>query len=494
MLMDAFLAHTDCRRRRRYHFHEFMADVHRRLHARKLHYDQEKARARKKEEAAAAVRHHPMEDNDDDNHADLSPAAAAAAAAKINGSPPPSSRQDYVNPVTAVALEMAAEMSLLCLDEFQVLDVADAAILSQLFAILFRVGTVLVTTSNRPVTEIYRDGLHQQQQQQDTHGTPLIRSLQRHCILHPIQSDTDYRLLLSPSKIPSSTTTTTTTSTVAGTSNSRVIDAVDKGGVTSMFFVHAADDDENDGDELAPKSPPFEGLALRALTNQVFGDGPSATAVVVVTELPDVVMDTGFQRTLRVRTRRVQKVGGSGRGSNSAFTLACCTFDELCSGHFVSLCATDYRALARAPQVWDAIVVENIPVLSDSSTERGTGHNQARRFITLIDELYEAKVPLLCSAMAPPSQLFVCTTANRSTTTVGRGKNENDLEDDDSEIFGIDQAVDSQRHAVSALASVKELPFAFRRAASRLVEMTSLKWWKPVLDKIRDEPRNLSGE
>lgn len=59
------------------------------------------------------------------------------------------------NPIPIVAQQLLSKHWLLCLDEFQVIDIGDAMILKQLFAELFKLGAVLVTTSNRAP-----DGLH----------------------------------------------------------------------------------------------------------------------------------------------------------------------------------------------------------------------------------------------------------------------------------------------------------------------------------------------
>jgi cell division protein ZapE len=110
MLMDLFFAASAVRRKRRAHFHEFIADVHERVHA----YRQE-----------------------------------IKAGTLANG-----------DPIARVAGDIAEESWLLCFDEFHVTDIADAMILGRLFTALFARGVIVVATSNVDPDELYKDGLN----------------------------------------------------------------------------------------------------------------------------------------------------------------------------------------------------------------------------------------------------------------------------------------------------------------------------------------------
>jgi cell division protein ZapE len=87
-----------------------------------------------------------------------------------------------------VAKDLAKDMRLLVLDEFFVSDIGDAMILGRLFDQLIARGVTLVTTSNIPPRELYRDGL------QRASFLPAIALIESHCTVWQLESAQDYRL------------------------------------------------------------------------------------------------------------------------------------------------------------------------------------------------------------------------------------------------------------------------------------------------------------
>ncbi|MGE0750647.1 MAG: cell division protein ZapE [Variibacter sp.] len=138
MLMDLFFAAAPAERKRRAHFHEFMLDVHERVHA----YRQKQKRGE-------------MVESD---------------------------------PITLVAADISAECSLLCFDEFHVTDIADAMILGRLFTQLFKNGLVVVATSNVAPDDLYAEGLNR------ALFLPFIELLESRVDVMRLDARTDFRL------------------------------------------------------------------------------------------------------------------------------------------------------------------------------------------------------------------------------------------------------------------------------------------------------------
>src|SRR6204780_4996376 len=138
ILMDMFFDAVEGQRKRRAHFHAFMADVHARLN--------QWRQARKRGEVAG-----------DD-------------------------------PIAPVASDLAREASLLCFDEFSVRDIADAMILSRLFTALFATGVVVVATSNVAPDDLYKDGLNR------ALFLPFIAMIKQHMDVVELTARVDFRL------------------------------------------------------------------------------------------------------------------------------------------------------------------------------------------------------------------------------------------------------------------------------------------------------------
>ncbi|MEM8754361.1 MAG: cell division protein ZapE [Pseudomonadota bacterium] len=260
MLMDLFFDRAKVEKKRRVHFHAFMQEVHAGVHA-----------ARQK--------------GDDD-------------------------------PVKTVAKAIAREATLLCFDEMQITDITDAMIVGRLFEKLFKRGVVIVTTSNRPPQDLYKDGLNRQI------FLPFIDMLTEKLDLHHLESVTDYR-------------------------QERLMGR-------EVYLT-----------PLGPESA----AAMDALWAELTGGHAGA---------PLTLQVTGRDVTI---PRFHAGVGRAG-------------FDELCAR---PLGAADYLTIAGA---MGTLMIENVPRLGVHNA------NEAKRFVTLIDALYEAKTRLVCTAEAEPEALY----------------------------------------------------------------------------------------
>lgn len=274
LLMDVFFNNTAVDAKMRAHFHEFMAETHAQI-------------AGFRALSAAARRRTPG----------------------VNARAPD-------DPMPPVAEAVARRARLLCLDEFQVNDIADASILSRLFSALFARGVILVATSNRRPDDLYLDG-----QNRDLF-LPFIALLKERLDVVELVAARDYRL-----------------------------------------------------------------ARLQGAPTYYAPLGPAA----------DAAMDAAWRGAISGARERQESVVVLGRSigvPRAARGSARLTFDALCAA---ALGASDYRALAAR---YSALFIDRIPLLTPEQ------RNEARRFVMLIDCLYEAKTKLVCSAAAEPEGLY----------------------------------------------------------------------------------------
>lgn len=259
MLMDLFFSELRIEGKRRVHFHEFMQDVHARMH-----------RIRQ------------------------------------------GNTDDALKPIAA---DLAGRLRLLCLDEMQVSDIADAMVVGRLFELLVSRGLVFVATSNRPPDDLYKNGLNRRL------FLPFIDLLKRSLVIHELGAGMDYRQ-----------------NRIAG---------------LRTYFAPVEAGTAREVDRI------WEGLS-----------GGEAGPMAIRSQGRDVAIPL-FRN-------------GAARAG----------FADLCER---PLGPADYLALAGMVR---ALVLENVPVMGRTQA------NAAKRFATLVDALYEARVMLVVSAQAEPEELF----------------------------------------------------------------------------------------
>jgi cell division protein ZapE len=274
MLMDLFFDEAPITWKRRVHFHEFMGGVHDMLGEWRKMDD----RARKRSEW------HVRGAGDD--------------------------------PIAPAAKRIASGASLLCFDEFQVTQIADAMILSRLFDALFDEGVTVVATSNRHPDDLYTDGINRPL------FLPFVEILKSNCDVFELNADRDYRL--------------------------------DRLSEAPVWYT--------------PLDAASEAALDRAWDRLTLGAQPQHC-------------------TLTVKGRKLEV-------SREAAGVARFTFEELCAR---PLGARDYHTLGAN---FHTVILARIPLLSPEN------RNEAARFVTLIDELYEARVKLVASAAAEPDALY----------------------------------------------------------------------------------------
>ncbi|SMY08362.1 cell division protein ZapE [Flavimaricola marinus] len=218
--------------------------------------------------------------------------------------------------IAPVADKLAGEVRFLAFDEMQITDITDAMLVGRLFERLFAAGVTVVTTSNRPPDDLYKNGLNRQL------FIPFINMIKEKCQVVELTSETDHR----QGRLQGS----------------------------QRYFTPV--------------------------------DAEARAAMAEIWE--ELTQGQSHPQILRVHGRDVE-IPAFHNG------VARASFYDLCGR---PLGPADYLALADAARV---VLIDDIPQLSSEN------FNQAKRFVTLIDALYEAKVRLFCSAAAAPDMLYV---------------------------------------------------------------------------------------
>ncbi len=92
------------------------------------------------------------------------------------------------DPLKALARRLRSEIRVLCFDELFVSDIGDAMVLGGLFQAMFAEGIVMVATSNQPPEQLYNDGFNRER------FLPAIQALQQHMEVVSVDGGQDHRL------------------------------------------------------------------------------------------------------------------------------------------------------------------------------------------------------------------------------------------------------------------------------------------------------------
>ncbi len=219
------------------------------------------------------------------------------------------------DPIKSVASEYIKDIQVLCLDEMQITDVADAMIVGRIFQEFLAKKLIIITTSNRQPTDLYKDGLNRKL------FLPFIDIIVSSLRVVKLSADVDYRKIK-----------------IAG---------------KKKYFLSTSSQETSQFNDLISKFNLYRGSGITIQMNS--------------------------------RKFRIKRFEGG---------VGLLKFNDICS---IPLSASDYLELVSHLRLF---FLDEIPDLSNG------GDDSAKRFINLIDSIYDKEVELLCRAEVPPEKLY----------------------------------------------------------------------------------------
>lgn len=219
------------------------------------------------------------------------------------------------DPIKSVASEYIKDIQVLCLDEMQITDVADAMIVGRVFEEFLGKKLNIVTTSNRHPNDLYKDGLNRKL------FLPFIDIIVSSLNVVKLSADVDYRKIK-----------------IAG---------------KKKYFLSTSSQDNSQFNDLISQFNLYRGAGITIQMNS--------------------------------REFRIERFESG---------VGLLTFNEICS---IPLSASDYLEIVSHLRL---LFLDEIPDLSNG------GDDSAKRFINLIDSVYDKEVEILCRAEVPPEKLY----------------------------------------------------------------------------------------